>query len=148
MAEFFGRNFKMNQVEIVDDICEALVGNIEEPAGRGCGYGVTEDGIAEIMAVIKRILPQKEKDMIMSTEPTYAAVKKTRNFKITAIELIQKAHKGTNMLIESDENVILDEALFKGTTPQLAEFAAMKQIEKEGKCDMTMLEITTRPFPG
>lgn len=81
-------------------------------------------------------------------EPTYAAVKKTRNFKVTAVETVQKAHKGTNMLIEDEENVILDEALFKGTTQQLAIFDAMKQIEKEGKCDMSMLEITARPFPG
>jgi hypothetical protein len=84
--------------------------------------------------------------MIMS-EPTYAAVKKIRNFKITAVETVQKAHKGTNMLIEEIENIILDEVKFQSATKDLAMFAAMKQIEKEGKCDMTSLEITCRPFP-
>ena len=48
--------------ELFDIMCDSNY--VEEPAGHGCGYGFTEDGQAEILAVIKRILPQKEKDMI------------------------------------------------------------------------------------
>ena len=82
------------------------------------------------------------------SEPTYAAVKTIRNYKITAVEVVQKAHKGTNMLIEDEENVILDEKLFKGATKELALFDAMKQVEKEAKCDMSNVRWDTRPFPG
>jgi len=87
------------------------------------------------------------KDKIMS-EPTYAAVKRIGNYKVTAVETVQKTHKGTNMLLEEIENVMLDEVLFKGTTLELAIFDAMKQIEKEGKCDMSNLKVSARPFPG
>ena len=82
------------------------------------------------------------------SEPTYAAVKKTRNFKITAVETVQKAHKGTNMLIEDEENVILNEKLFKGATKELALFVAMKEVEKDAKCDMSNVKWDCRPFPG
>jgi hypothetical protein len=82
------------------------------------------------------------------SEPTYAAVKKTRNFKITAVETVQTAHKGTNMLIEDEENVILNEKLFKGATLELALFKAMKEVEKDAKCNMSNVRWDTRPFPG
>jgi hypothetical protein len=82
------------------------------------------------------------------SEPTYAAVKKTRNYKITAIETVQKAHKGTNMLIEDEEKVILDEVLFKGATKELAMFDAMSEVKKIEKCDMANVKWDCRPFPG
>jgi hypothetical protein len=82
------------------------------------------------------------------SEPTYVPVKKIRNFKIRAIETVYSLHKGTNMVLEDTENVILDDVLFKGATSELAAFEAMKQIEKEGKCDMTNLKVTVHPFPG
>jgi hypothetical protein len=137
-----------NAEEIVDEICEALVGNIEEPAGSGCGYGVTEEGLAEILEVIKRILPQKEKESIMSTVPTYAAVKRIGNYKVTAIETAIETHEETNMIVTEAESVLLDEKLFKASTQQLAEFAALKECEKMEGVDMVNIKVTSRPFPG
>jgi hypothetical protein len=82
------------------------------------------------------------------SEPTYAAVKTIRNFKITAVETVQTAHKGTNMLIEDEDNIILNEKLFKGATKELALFDAMAEVKKDAKCDMTNLRWDIRPFPG
>ena len=139
----------MNSREIADELFEIMCdGNyIEEPAGRGCGYGFTEEGQAEVMEVIKRILSQTEKESIMNT-PQYAAVKTIRNFKVTAIETVQKAHKGTNMLIEDEENVLLEEKLFKGGTKELALFDAMNEVKKDAKVDMANVRWDCRPFPG
>lgn len=33
-------------MDIIDDVYEIISCNIEEPAGRGCGYGITEEGQA------------------------------------------------------------------------------------------------------
>jgi len=82
------------------------------------------------------------------SEPTYAAVRAIRNYKITAIEVVQKAHKGTNILIEDEENVILNEKLFKGATRELALFDAMTEVKKDAKIDMSNVRWDTRPFPG
>jgi hypothetical protein len=82
------------------------------------------------------------------SEPTYAAVKKTRNYKITAIETVQTAHKGTNMLIEDEENVVLDEKLFKGATKELAMFDAMTEVKAIKDCDITNVKWDCRPFPA
>ena len=135
----------MNAQEFQEELEEIVCTNLEEPAGHGCGYGFTEDGQAELTKLIKSFFPERK---IIMNEPTYAAVKKTRNFKITAIETVQKAHKGTNMLIEDEENVILNEKLFKGATKELALFDAMKEVEKAAKCDMSNVRWDTRPFPG
>ena len=81
------------------------------------------------------------------SEATYLAVKKTRNYKVTAVETVFKTHEGTNMLIEDEENIILDEEKFKGATKELALFAAMKQVEKEAECDMANVRWDCRPFP-
>ena len=81
-------------------------------------------------------------------EPTYAAVKTIRNYKITAVETVQKAHKGTNMLIEDEQNVILDEKMFKGATEELAMFDAMTEVKKDVKCDITNVKWSVRPFPA
>ncbi len=43
----------MNAEEIAEEICEILCENAEEPAGRGCGYGITEDGQDELKAFIE-----------------------------------------------------------------------------------------------
>lgn len=41
---------KIERVEkIVNELCEIICENIEQPAGSGCGYGVTKEGI-EIMS--------------------------------------------------------------------------------------------------
>jgi hypothetical protein len=82
------------------------------------------------------------------SEPTYAAVKTIRNYKISAFETVQKAHKGTNMLIEDEENVILNEKLFKGATKELALFDAMSEVKKDAKVNMDNVRWDTRPFPG
>lgn len=83
-----------------------------------------------------------------TTTPTYAAVKKTRNYKITAIETVQTAHKGTNMLIDDEENVILNEKLFKGATKELAMFDAMTEVKKDAKVDLANVKWDCRPFPA
>jgi hypothetical protein len=52
------------------------------------------------------------------------------------------------MLIEDEENVILNEELFKAATQELAMFDAMKKVEKDAKCDMSNVRWDCRPFPG
>lgn len=144
----------MNAEEIVDEICEALYGNIDEPAGHGCGYGVTEDGTAEILAIIKRIIPQTRKEDVMSettTTPVYVSGKTKRDYKVTAKATTLVAHGETQMLIETVETAILDGELYKGHySGGMAEYAARKDIEKmieDGlKVKMEDVEVTARPF--
>lgn len=82
------------------------------------------------------------------SEPTYAAVKKIRNYKITAIETVLKMHKGTNMILEDDEIVRLDEKKFKGATEELAQADAVEEVKKIEGCDITNVKWSVRPFPG
>lgn len=37
---------------LLSDLEDVLCDHIEEPAGRGCGYGLTDDGSAEIKAIM------------------------------------------------------------------------------------------------
>jgi len=77
----------VNAEEIAEELCEIFCENADEPAGRNCGYGVTDDGQEQILAVIKRILPQTltERKCNMST----ATVKEQQVFKVTAIEYFE-----------------------------------------------------------
>ena len=77
----------MNAEEIAEELCEIFCENADEPAGRNCGYGVTEDGQDQILAVIKQILSQTltERKCNMST----ATVKEQQVFKVTAIEYFE-----------------------------------------------------------
>ena len=52
------------------------------------------------------------------------------------------------MLIEDEENVILNEKLFKGATKELALFDAMSEVKKDAKVNMDNVRWDTRPFPG
>ena len=81
-------------------------------------------------------------------EPTYAAVKRIRNYKITAIETVLKLHEGTNMILEDDEIIRLDEKKFKGATQELALADAVAEVKKIEGCDMTSVRWDVRPFPG
>lgn len=42
--------------DILDEICVSACENVDEPAGSGCGYGITEDGQSEIRATLERLL--------------------------------------------------------------------------------------------
>jgi len=81
-------------------------------------------------------------------QPKYANVKTVRNYKITAIETIQKTHEGTNMLIEDYDSILLNEELFAGATEELALFDAMTVVKENVACDMANVRWTTVPFPG
>ncbi len=81
--------------EIAEELCEIFCENAEEPAGSGCGYGVTEDGQADILAVIKRILPQSERN-IMSER----IVVVEQLFEVTAIEKTQKLNSAGFLMKE------------------------------------------------
>jgi len=80
-------------------------------------------------------------------QPKYANVKTVRNYKITAIETIQKTHEGTNMLIEDYDSIILNEKLFAGATEELALFDAMTEVNGM-EFDMANVRWITVPFPG
>ena len=84
----------MNAEEIADELFDIMCDEnyVEEPAGRGCGYGFTEDGQAEILAVIKRILPQSRKDSIMST------IKEQKAFEVTIVEKTDNIIAATNVI--------------------------------------------------
>jgi len=78
-------------------------------------------------------------------QPKYANVKTVRNYKITAVETIQKTHEGTNMLIEDYDSILLNEKLFAGATEELALFDAMTRV-KDMECDMANVRWTVCPF--
>ena len=59
--EFYDESMKRYREEIqeeedkenfITELLETISGHIEEPAGRGCGYGVTEEGVNEIESFI------------------------------------------------------------------------------------------------
>lgn len=88
---------------------------------------------------------EQEQDM---NNPMYVPVKKTQDYKVTAVETIYKKHDGTNTVLEITEKVIYDEALFPATSEALASYYAMKDIDEAGEVDMTNLKVTCRPFCG
>lgn len=83
-----------------------------------------------------------------TTEPRFMDVKRTRNYKVTAIETAVETHAGTNMIVTEVEAVLLDEKRFTAPTQQLAEFAALKECETMDGVDMANVKVTSRPFPG
>lgn len=86
--------------EVFEEILDIMQDKnyVEEPAGHGCGYGFTEDGQAEIMEVIKRILPQKEKEVkIMAA--THVVVEELA-FEVTAVETTQVLHETSGVLVK------------------------------------------------
>ena len=82
------------------------------------------------------------------SEPTYAAVKRIGNYKVTAIETAIETHKATNIILTEAESVLLDEKLFKAPTQQLAEFTALKECEGMKDVNMANVKVTSRPFPA
>ena len=44
---------KFNTDDLIYEISEALVGNIDEPAGSGAGYSITQEGLDEIDMLIR-----------------------------------------------------------------------------------------------
>jgi hypothetical protein len=82
-------------------------------------------------------------------EPTYAAVKTKGDYKITAVGTTYMTHSGTNMVLEQEVKVILDDVLYQGFyTEELALFAAMSDVKEAGKCDLSNVKWDTRPFQG
>lgn len=45
--------------EIMDNICEIVCTNIEEPAGRGCGYGIRVEGCRDLENYLFDFLEKK-----------------------------------------------------------------------------------------
>ena len=45
---------------LVDEICESLITEIEEPAGSGSGYGIRKEGLAAIKKIIKRFIAEQQ----------------------------------------------------------------------------------------
>ena len=80
------------------------------------------------------------------SEPTYLPVKTVRNYKVTVVEQKYEVHKGTNTVLEDSQDVILDEAIFKATSAELAKFMALTQIAEVGECDMSNLKVTCDLF--
>lgn len=39
--------------DTVVEVCEAIGDCIDEPAGSGCGYGITDEGVSGIIEVLK-----------------------------------------------------------------------------------------------
>ena len=137
----------MNAEEIADELFDIMCdsNNVEEPAGRGCGYGFTEDGQAEILAVIKRILPQTEKDSIM----------KEQMHNVTIDKVEKTFNKATDSMDEACEGVI--EGRFGGTTKLVSVLKAYEAVRKdilvEGDGKLKALnnlevEVDGSPFPG
>lgn len=126
----------MDAEEILDEICEALVGNIEEPAGRGCGYGVTDDGLAGILAVIKRILPQNRKECIMKEQTlfSYAVTETTKS-------------KDDNGQIDSKKLKILGTGIIPAFDHENAKIKAMAATKTTG-ADMDEVKAVVANFPG
>ena len=44
---------------LIDDICCIACENVEEPAGRGCGYGIRQNGYDKIERLIKEFLKKE-----------------------------------------------------------------------------------------
>jgi hypothetical protein len=86
-----------------------------------------------------------------TTTPVYVSVKTKGNYKITAEATTLTAHKGTNMLVEKEEVVVLDDVLYEGFySADLAVFQARKDIEKLIKAGLKVkmedIGVTARPF--
>ena len=74
----------MTREEFEDELYDIISGNIDEPAGHGCGYGITDDGQAEIASLIDSVLKQNRKEVsFMSTNTPEA-------YKVTAIEHLEQ----------------------------------------------------------
>lgn len=67
----------MTKEEFEDELYDILSTSIDEPAGSGCGYGVTEEGQAEIMKLFERINVEEAK-VVQEKLYEVTVVKKTQ----------------------------------------------------------------------
>jgi hypothetical protein len=123
---------------ITEEICEILCENAEQPAGRGCGYGITEDGQAEILAVIKRILPQTEKESIMKEQKIYH---------VTVAEKIEDLIETTG-IIQGINRTVLFDGKVSAVTERSAEAKAKKHIKSEYDEDNLEVKVEAVNFSG
>jgi hypothetical protein len=89
--------------------------------------------------------------MSTTSTPVYVSTRTKSSYKINAKAIVLTTHKGTNMLIETEEVPVLDDVLYKGFySEDLAKYQARKDIEKmiKGglKVKMEDVEVAARPF--
>lgn len=60
LESYFKEKEKEEQIDdCLEEIGEVLVGNIEEPAGSGAGFGIREEGMQQIKRLLKNLLKEK-----------------------------------------------------------------------------------------
>jgi hypothetical protein len=69
--------------------------------------------------------------MNTTSTPQYMAARNKANYKVTAKATVFNVHQETNMIVGTEEIVILDDVLFRGLYSEgQAEFEARKDIER------------------
>jgi hypothetical protein len=48
--------------DLVEEICEALASEVDEPAGYGCGYGFREGGLLSARRILERFITEQQKE--------------------------------------------------------------------------------------
>jgi hypothetical protein len=48
--------------DLIEELCEALVTEIEQPAGSGCGFGFSNVGLLTAKKILKRFITEKPKN--------------------------------------------------------------------------------------
>ena len=143
----------MNAEEITEELFDIMCNEnyVEEPAGCGCGYGFTEDGQAEVLAVIKRIMPQTRKEEnIMSTGTVVEQVV----FEVTVVERTEVLCEGSGVLKKINRKKHLWREPVVAVNEKTAESKAIRKLTKkmddaEAEAFIDRLKVTvTAPFPG
>lgn len=115
----------MTRDEFLDRVYYCLEGNIDEPAGRDAGYGITEDGndmLDELANELFKTETNLEKESNM---------KDPKVFKVTAIEYF-KAVKDED---PKDPNILIWQENRIGTDAEAVKFAVQHELANHDDVD-------------
>lgn len=87
----------MDTEQIIDEIQEIICQEIDEPAGSGCGYGLTEEGQINLKTFIETYFKPFERNKVMSNE-TQATVLEEKIFEGSAIQRAEVRHETSGYL--------------------------------------------------
>ncbi len=109
---------------IIDQVLEIMCENVDEPAGRGCGYGITEEGQEEIAHVMKEFY-FKEHEMTQT-----ATVREDKKFEASITERTEDLHEGSGVLKRIKRKVLMHREPIIAQTEAAARTKAIRKFTK------------------
>ncbi len=134
---------------IIDQVLEIMCENVDEPVGRGCGYGITEEGQEEIAHVMKEFY-FKEHEMTQT-----ATVREDKKFEVSITERTEDLHEGSGVLKRIKRKVLMHRKAIIAQSELAARAKAVRTLAKkmteedaEALIDRLEVEVYDSTFRG